>query len=198
MKRHQQTDRNTAEWYDAFYASEVGHSQTNACRDVFPLLTILTRHCNRVLDVGCGRGAYFPHIRSREVHGVDFSEQTLAKTQREFPSVCLKAADITNGIPYPDNHFDLVYCGELVEHLEKPMDLTREILRVLEPGGVCVLNTPYKDMIPCDVHLWFVEREDLHRLFNGFDNVSVFRFDNSASMDEWDHFLVVASKPESL
>ena len=33
-------------------------------------------------------------------------------------------------IPYPDNHFDLVYCSHVIEHVEHPRMLLREIKRV--------------------------------------------------------------------
>jgi glycosyltransferase involved in cell wall biosynthesis/SAM-dependent methyltransferase len=45
--------------------------------------------------------------------------------------------------PYPDERFDTVLCGELIEHLfEDPMHLMSEINRILKPGGHVVLTTP--------------------------------------------------------
>jgi SAM-dependent methyltransferase len=45
--------------------------------------------------------------------------------------------------PYPANHFQTVLCCELLEHLQRdPMQMMREIHRVLKPDGVLVLTTP--------------------------------------------------------
>ncbi len=45
--------------------------------------------------------------------------------------------------PYPDNHFDVVLCCELIEHLrEDPMHMLTELNRILRWGGLLILTTP--------------------------------------------------------
>jgi SAM-dependent methyltransferase len=45
--------------------------------------------------------------------------------------------------PYPDNHFDLVIAGEIIEHMVyDPMHLLVESRRVLQEGGRLLLSTP--------------------------------------------------------
>jgi len=41
-----------------------------------------------------------------------------------------------------DETFELVVCGELIEHLDAPGPLLRNVKRMLRPGGLCVLTTP--------------------------------------------------------
>jgi SAM-dependent methyltransferase len=45
-------------------------------------------------------------------------------------------------LPYADNSFDLVTATEVVEHLECPRAVLREIYRLVKPRGICVLTTP--------------------------------------------------------
>lgn len=46
-------------------------------------------------------------------------------------------------IPYPDNSFDLILFSETLEHLNfYPLDLFKEISRVLKPGGSVIITTP--------------------------------------------------------
>ncbi len=45
--------------------------------------------------------------------------------------------------PYPDNHFSLVLCGEMLEHLaHDPMHMLWECNRVLQPDGWLLITTP--------------------------------------------------------
>lgn len=45
--------------------------------------------------------------------------------------------------PYPDEHFDVALCCELIEHLtEDPMQMMCELNRVLKWGGLLILTTP--------------------------------------------------------
>jgi SAM-dependent methyltransferase len=52
--------------------------------------------------------------------------------------------DITNGLPFPDEHFDVVVSSEVFEHIESknyPFIMS-EIYRVLSPKGRAVLGFP--------------------------------------------------------
>jgi SAM-dependent methyltransferase len=45
-------------------------------------------------------------------------------------------------LPLPDNSFDLVTCGMVLEHLPDPHRSLDELSRVLKPGGALILHTP--------------------------------------------------------
>lgn len=51
--------------------------------------------------------------------------------------VCTQA-----GIPYPDEHFDLVVSHDVIEHVEDPWISLKEIHRILKPGGKALLAFP--------------------------------------------------------
>jgi 2-polyprenyl-3-methyl-5-hydroxy-6-metoxy-1,4-benzoquinol methylase len=44
--------------------------------------------------------------------------------------------------PFEDESFDIIYCGEIIEHLFNPDRLLEEIRRTLKPGGRCIITTP--------------------------------------------------------
>ena len=49
--------------------------------------------------------------------------------------------DIQN-IPYDDNHFDLIYCSHVLEHVPDDKKAMSEIHRVLKPGGIALILAP--------------------------------------------------------
>ena len=53
----------------------------------------------------------------------------------------LAAADVT-GLPFKDDHFDLVICAEVLEHIKDYKQAIQEIVRVLKPGRNLVVSVP--------------------------------------------------------
>lgn len=80
----------------------------------------------KVLDVGCGDG-YFSWIFKGwgDVVGVDFSKAMLLKNRL---SNKLKADALS--LPFKDSSFDLVFCSNLLHHVESPLEVVREMKRV--------------------------------------------------------------------
>ncbi len=74
-----------------------------------------------MLDIGCGRGTFVAYARDCEIdaEGFDFSSFAVSDEGR-YPR-CKKEwvqqHDATKKWPYPDNHFDLVTCLDLFEHI---------------------------------------------------------------------------------
>jgi len=54
---------------------------------------------------------------------------------------CL-AADLNTTVPLPDACCDLAVAMDIVEHLENPFQLLREMERILRPGGRAIISTP--------------------------------------------------------
>lgn len=50
-----------------------------------------------------------------------------------------------NVYPYPfkDNEFDLVEAFHIIEHLDRPFDVMKEIHRILKPGGTLIVKVPH-------------------------------------------------------
>jgi SAM-dependent methyltransferase len=72
-------------------------------------------------------------------HGVDRSRTA----ERYCPEAELRTADLENEeLPYPDNHFDVIYSKSVIEHFYYPEKLVKEMFRVLKPGGLLITMCP--------------------------------------------------------
>ena len=86
------------------------------------------------LDIGCRDGYW-----SERLKGQGYEVSSLDLEPYYAPAI---THNVESGLPYPDNHFDVVWCTEVLEHLHTPGYLLEEIERVLIPGGMAVLTTP--------------------------------------------------------
>lgn len=100
----------------------------------------------RVLDVGCGGGLLAEEFAARgyAVTGVDPSAASLAAA-REHATENGLLIDYRQAsgedLPFGDATFQVVYCCDVLEHVDDVDRTIREIARVLEPGGVFLYDT---------------------------------------------------------
>lgn len=94
----------------------------------------------RVLDLGCGDGSLGTlKPQDREIHGLELDPLRVAKL-RGYESAQVWDLDSDRPLPFPDAFFDGIVAKDILEHLQKPWLLVREIRRVLEPGGRVVAS----------------------------------------------------------
>lgn len=97
-----------------------------------------------VLDIGCYDGEISKRIKDKlgncEVYGIDISDNTGEEAEKK--GIIFKFNDLNEGIDFPDNIFDLVFAGEIIEHIYDTDFFIDEIKRILKPKGVLVITTP--------------------------------------------------------
>jgi len=98
----------------------------------------------RVLDVGCGDGSFSLKIQNftkNIVYGIDVSE-TAVKLSIKKGINAIKCNINYERLPFKDEFFDIIFMGEVIEHLSNPDFAIKEIRRVLKDKGVLILSTP--------------------------------------------------------
>jgi len=86
------------------------------------------------LDVGC-RDGYWSRWLKRKGYKV-----TSLDIEPHYKGAIKH--DVMNGLPFKDKTFDLVFCTEVVEHLQKPKFFLKEVDRVLRKKGKSIFTTP--------------------------------------------------------
>jgi len=103
------------------------------------LLDDLASYQGRVVDVGCGAGAVAKAVkRARpdlEVFGCDLSKSALAAAQGPSAEGVDFRLATAERLPFADRELDFVWIFDVLEHVESPEVVLREVFRVLRPGG---------------------------------------------------------------
>ena len=100
----------------------------------------------RVLDVGAGNGGVAVGLANHDgfsVVGVDILvNPDLRALRAATPLPIGQVVGSGHDLPFDDASFDIVLCLDTIEHVPRAGRLGAEIMRVLRPGGACMLTTP--------------------------------------------------------
>ncbi len=91
----------------------------------------------RVLDVGCGEGRFAAELAraGARVVGVDVAEEPLRRARARHPELDLRLVDGEGSWELADASFDVVWAGEVIEHVADTAAWLSEVRRVLRSGG---------------------------------------------------------------
>lgn len=92
----------------------------------------------KILLVGCGTGEesiLLEEFGAGSMIGVDLSAESIRLANKSYPNHEFKVADM-HKLPFDDSSFDFVYSSLTVHYSSTPLEVYREIQRILRPGGV--------------------------------------------------------------
>ncbi len=97
----------------------------------------------KMLDIGCSTGEWgaFWKQYGWSVFGVDVNSKAVKSAQAKGLTTC--TCDINlQALPYAAETFNLIFAGEVIEHLVDTDFFISELARTLVPGGHVLLTTP--------------------------------------------------------
>lgn len=136
----------------------------------------------KVLDAGCGGGAYVQHLLSKnfDAHGVELNDPFYQEAKKRGLGERIIKASAT-ALPYDDKNFDTTYCFDVLEHVDD-VSVMKELIRVtrkriivtvprdnqgLQKFGVAFAT--YTDL----THLRYYTNESLRSLLSQFPHQAV-------------------------
>jgi 2-polyprenyl-3-methyl-5-hydroxy-6-metoxy-1,4-benzoquinol methylase len=107
-------------------------------------VNLVKKHANgtNLLDIGCAQGFFlFSALQAGyKVKGIEISQDAAKYAKTEFGlDVAAKAFE---ELQFPGNHYDVVTLWQVLEHVPYPLDILREVRRILKPGGLLAVSTP--------------------------------------------------------
>ncbi len=108
----------------------------------------IKKYCQsgNILDVGCATGNFLYVLKQNgyQVKGIELSTFAADYGKKNF------GIEIINK-PYnskllnqelPENHFDVILMGDVLEHFTNPMEAMQLTHKILKPGGVALIQLP--------------------------------------------------------
>ncbi len=114
------------------------------------LSRITTPVKGKILDVGCHSGLFTQKIlqwtNADEVYGVDISPKAIERAQKRIKKSHFIVGDAQK-LLFKSNYFDAVFCLEMIEHVDYPEKVIKEIYRVMKKGGYGVILIPSENLL---------------------------------------------------
>jgi SAM-dependent methyltransferase len=111
----------------------------------------------RILDIGCGVGAFVRRLRefSAEVYGTDIDRESVVRGTEAVPNLGLAVGEY---MPFKDATFDVILLHEVLEHVDNDVETLKEARRLLAPGGKVVIFCPNR-LYPFETHGIFLGKK---------------------------------------
>lgn len=111
----------------------------------------------QVLEIGCGDGALSGLIYKTfkcNITGLDPAQEGINFSKEKFRDLNYRGSFIVAdgySFPFESGSFDIVLCCDVIEHLQKPDAMVKEMHRLIKSGGKGIITTPVRtNEIPDD------------------------------------------------
>ncbi|QQG43523.1 MAG: class I SAM-dependent methyltransferase [Candidatus Daviesbacteria bacterium] len=103
-----------------------------------------------ILDVGCHSGTFTQQILKKiggqDIYGIDVSRSAIALAKKRLPFGHFEVADAVK-LPFKNSFFSGIFCLEMMEHVDDPRAVLKEIKRVAKAGSRIYILVPSENKL---------------------------------------------------
>jgi 2-polyprenyl-3-methyl-5-hydroxy-6-metoxy-1,4-benzoquinol methylase len=94
----------------------------------------------RLLEIGPGRGVFLAKATEEgfETHAIELNKHLIENLKIITDNIY--SEDLQN-IDFPENHFDVIYFRDVMEHIDIPIPFLSKLHRILKPSGCIFIDT---------------------------------------------------------
>ncbi len=126
-----------------------------------------------ILDIGCGRDVALFKFKKKgdKYYGCDYYKDIKVKIDG-YLQIDLNKSAIDK--KFKDKKFDVIFCGEVVEHLFSPDDLLEDIQKLMHKDSILIFSTPNlgyyvnRILLLLGISPLFLENSSYHKLGRRF------------------------------
>ncbi len=95
-----------------------------------------------ILEIGCCGGEFLELLRKKgwSVKGIEISKKAAQRAKNK--KIDVKVHDVNKKLPFKNDSFDVIFAGELIEHLFDDVEFLNDCYRLLRKGGHVIITTP--------------------------------------------------------
>lgn len=97
---------------------------------------------SKILDIGAGSSPYRKYFEHCIFKTQDFCQLNPKQLRFRKGYSAIDYVSEAHQIPVPDASFDVILLTEVLEHVPNPVEVIREISRIIKPGGRLILTAP--------------------------------------------------------
>ncbi len=132
------------DWRESIWAAVPGDVEPERFAERRAFLLSHVRAGDRVLDLGCGDGAFAAALveAGARVDAVDVAAGAIRRTAARATGARVERIREGRSLPFAEDAFDVVWAGETLEHVADVVGLLADVRRVLRWGGTLLVTTP--------------------------------------------------------
>lgn len=131
----------------------------------------------RLLDLGCSIGLFMEVAQQNDFEVVGLELETEACEYARSAGLNVTAQTLAEA-DYPDNSFDVITLFGVLEHLQHPDEVLKDVVRCLKPGGALMAIVPNVASLAASV------LHENSRMFNGRNHLTYFSWKTLATIVE--------------
>ncbi len=117
-----------------------------------------------VLDAGCYKGDVCNKVSELgfAAYGIDAVKENIKEARKKYPKCDFRIGELGQKLPYPDGFFDVIWAGDVIEHVYDTITLFSEFNRILKKDGYFIVSTPMHNVWK----MFLITAVDLHKHFH--------------------------------